>query len=333
MAPAGPAPPKKHVAPSPPTDWSQLASTLGLPSSEELGAPTTQRERPAAKEPQRPQPVEEKPRERPPSMFEPAHKRVAPPPQSSAREAADGPQSNRPQPARPPRDEFEHEPSADKPFEAEEPIDAELVDEEGTREPSARGEDGGPPKRRRRRRGGRRSRRDRRPDEQPAADEGESAPDDRLEATAPAEENDEPREAGSEEPRERKGRRRRRRRGSDRGRPSTRGAGESESRDREDAEDRQDAAAKYGDEDEGDEADDLAAVGFDAGDALEESSDEDNGDGQLGKNSHRAIPSWEEALGYIISNNMEARAKNPKASGSRGRGRGGSRGGHERRSS
>jgi hypothetical protein len=53
----------------------------------------------------------------------------------------------------------------------------------------------------------------------------------------------------------------------------------------------------------------------------------------LDKNSHRAIPSWEEALGYMISANMESRSKNPRPSGgSRGRGRGG-RGGQGRRSS
>ncbi len=44
------------------------------------------------------------------------------------------------------------------------------------------------------------------------------------------------------------------------------------------------------------------------------------------KNSHRAIPAWEEAIGYIISVNMDARAKNPKSGpprGGRSRGRGG----------
>jgi hypothetical protein len=38
--------------------------------------------------------------------------------------------------------------------------------------------------------------------------------------------------------------------------------------------------------------------------------------------SHRAIPSWDEAIGVIVSANMEARAKNPLSSGPRGRGRG-----------
>ncbi len=61
----------------------------------------------------------------------------------------------------------------------------------------------------------------------------------------------------------------------------------------------------------------------DEGDAdLEEA----NG-GPSDKNSHRAIPPWEEAIGYIVSVNMEARAKNPKSGAPRGRGRGRGRGG------
>ncbi|HET6880062.1 MAG TPA: hypothetical protein VFI31_07895 [Pirellulales bacterium] len=40
--------------------------------------------------------------------------------------------------------------------------------------------------------------------------------------------------------------------------------------------------------------------------------------------SHRAIPSWEEAIGVIVSGNMESRAKHPQSGGGgRGRGRGG----------
>jgi len=44
------------------------------------------------------------------------------------------------------------------------------------------------------------------------------------------------------------------------------------------------------------------------------------------KNSHRAIPAWEEAIGYIVAVNMETRAKNPKGGQPRGRGRGRSSG-------
>ena len=49
---------------------------------------------------------------------------------------------------------------------------------------------------------------------------------------------------------------------------------------------------------------------------------EEAGEASLDKNSHRAIPAWEDAIGVIISVNMESRAKNPKAGAPRGRGRG-----------
>ncbi|HQU43127.1 MAG TPA: hypothetical protein PK867_09950 [Pirellulales bacterium] len=50
---------------------------------------------------------------------------------------------------------------------------------------------------------------------------------------------------------------------------------------------------------------------------------DEEGDGHDLRPSHRAIPSWEEAIGMIVSGNMEARAKNPHAGGPpRGRGRG-----------
>lgn len=61
------------------------------------------------------------------------------------------------------------------------------------------------------------------------------------------------------------------------------------------------------------------------------SSEEDHADGHdeddahedgHDRASHRAIPSWDEAIGVIVSANMEARAKNPHSSGPRGRGRG-----------
>jgi hypothetical protein len=40
------------------------------------------------------------------------------------------------------------------------------------------------------------------------------------------------------------------------------------------------------------------------------------------KGSHRAIPTWEEAVGLIISTNLEARARNPSTGFSRSRGKG-----------
>jgi hypothetical protein len=79
--------------------------------------------------------------------------------------------------------------------------------------------------------------------------------------------------------------------------------------------------------DDEDDDHDLARAPIGGDDTDDELSDA--GD----KNSHRAIPAWDEAIGYIISVNMDSRAKNPKASqprGGRGRGRGGrggSRGG------
>jgi hypothetical protein len=56
--------------------------------------------------------------------------------------------------------------------------------------------------------------------------------------------------------------------------------------------------------------------------------------GASDKNSHRAIPTWDEAIGYIVAVNMDSRTKNPGRSGAprggRGRrgGRNGSRGGN-----
>jgi hypothetical protein len=71
--------------------------------------------------------------------------------------------------------------------------------------------------------------------------------------------------------------------------------------------------------------------GWDAGDESEEEGlegegegDED-GDGKPGKLSHRAIPTWEQAIGLMVATNMESRAKNPGAGKPRGRGRRGPR--------
>ena len=63
-------------------------------------------------------------------------------------------------------------------------------------------------------------------------------------------------------------------------------------------------------------------------DALE---GDDEGDeefvGSSDKNSHRAIPTWDEAIGYIIAVNMDSRAKNPNSRSGAPRGGRGRRGG------
>jgi ribonuclease E len=64
--------------------------------------------------------------------------------------------------------------------------------------------------------------------------------------------------------------------------------------------------------------------------------DDDEGEdlgGGFGKQSHKGFPTWEETVGMIIATNMDARAKSPKTSGprGRGRGRGNSRGGNNYR--
>jgi hypothetical protein len=189
-------------------------------------------------------------------------------------------------------------------------VDAELVDETTVERVAPSDDQGHPRKRRRRRRGGRRSKRDRRPaDERAAQPPGEMLGEAEVEVPAP--EFEAPKRALPGEERERKGRsRRRRRRGSGRKRDAERGA-ESE------------MPAEEGMLEEPEE---LATVGGEAGEEIVD--EEEAGDSQLDKNSHRAIPAWEEAIGYIISVNMEGRAKNPKSGAprGRGRGRGGSRG-------
>jgi ribonuclease E len=60
-------------------------------------------------------------------------------------------------------------------------------------------------------------------------------------------------------------------------------------------------------------------------DADEDGHQEDDGDDDDDKSvkGHRGIPSWDDAVGHIVSANLQSRAKNPVASGPRGRGRGG----------
>jgi ribonuclease E len=181
---------------------------------------------------------------------------------------------------------------------------------------AARGDEEQPGRRRRRRRrGGRRSKRDRGEQqgqeagserdagrEPESADESEDLVDfEPLDEAAPSTAPE------GAEPEERRGRNKRRRR---RGSGSDREGRKSERPSKTDA---ALPAAKAFDEDEP---------------SLEIDSDEEEiaAEGSSDKNSHRAIPSWEEAIGYIVSVNMEARAKNPRAPqsrGGRGRGRGG----------
>jgi hypothetical protein len=54
---------------------------------------------------------------------------------------------------------------------------------------------------------------------------------------------------------------------------------------------------------------------------LEEADGEDEDDESAPLKGHRGIPSWDEAIGFIVGANLEARAKNPTPG--RGRGRGG----------
>jgi ribonuclease E len=149
--------------------------------------------------------------------------------------------------------------------------------------------------------------------------------DDELDAEGGDEDSEAASRPSDEESGERRGRRRRRRRRG-RGRKESPEAAESDS--------------------EGESGDNVAG-GW--GSATSQSEDrsadsdtlgsDDEGDEEFAgisdKNSHRAIPTWDEAIGYIVTVNMESRAKNPGRSGAprggRGRrGRNGSRGGGNR---
>jgi hypothetical protein len=270
-------------------------------------------------------------------MFEPAYKRDPSMVEQTKPRAVEPPPQPAPELA--PADDSEI-----GEFDMLDTIDAELVEDDAAAGAESAGEsvdeEGRPRRRRRRRRGGRRNRRDRPPADQPASEEslGDTADDE--EPTDLDLEVDEPEraeQAEEGEPRERKGRRRRRRRGSGRGReraaegPAASGDKsrvDGESADVDDVDDYDDEFGDdFGDDDLGDE---VATVTAGADDAEGES---ESSGGQGEKNSHRAIPSWEEALGTMIATNMEGRSKNPRGGAPRGRGRGGSRGGQGRRSS
>jgi hypothetical protein len=71
------------------------------------------------------------------------------------------------------------------------------------------------------------------------------------------------------------------------------------------------------------------SVGADSADAgatppAAEQDDEQQERAESGKGAkrHRSIPTWEEAIGLIVSANLEARSKKPGGGGSRGRGKG-----------
>jgi hypothetical protein len=47
--------------------------------------------------------------------------------------------------------------------------------------------------------------------------------------------------------------------------------------------------------------------------------DDSDEDADVDHHSHRGIPSWDDAIGFIIDTNMESRSKSPKSGGPRGR--------------
>lgn len=232
----------------------------------------------------------------------------------------------------------------------EQVISSETIDGKTTYTASTPGEresadEKKPGRRRRRRRGGRRTRRDRDANEPRPAGEELTTIDDSLDSPLDAEVLDfdmaegelgastqalgeasdladgsaveEGSDTGSEAEPKRK-RRRRRRRGS--GRKAREGATKSGEEDTIRPSNERDA-----DEDDDGDEDSVAGPGTRLG-------DDDDHDGHLDKNSHRAIPSWQDAIGMIVAVNMEARAKSPRGDRPRGRGRGrgqqGGRGGN-----
>jgi hypothetical protein len=132
---------------------------------------------------------------------------------------------------------------------------------------------------------------------------------------------------GEEEPRRRRRRRRSRSRGGE-----TRAENVEQGVDSGQAPDT--AATNYvsGEDNEDDDVDTvLSALPMQrvAGEEDDDLRAEEEGEGD--RPSHRAIPTWEETIGVLIAVNLESRAKSPRSSNPRGRGRGrqgGSRGGN-----
>ncbi|HTM54167.1 MAG TPA: hypothetical protein VL175_09065 [Pirellulales bacterium] len=306
-------PAAKKPAPGPAPDWSQLAQDLGVAAPAEPAKPAerpSRREEPSTGKPS-PRDVSsrERPRERDRHRGR-SSKEVEQPREQIRERSADEWDAETIE-----LSAYEVELSkSDVLADADEPAAGEQRAAQGDEEQPAR-------RRRRRRRGGRRSKRDRgehaeqeATGERDAGRESESAGsesedlvgfeplDEAVQDTAPAD----------AEPEQRRGRNKRRRR---RGSGSDREGRKAERPSKTDA---ASPAAKDFDEDEP---------------FLEIDSDEEEiaAEGSSDKNSHRAIPSWEEAIGYIVSVNMEARAKNPRAPQSRGgRGRGRSGRGNSR---
>ncbi len=198
-------------------------------------------------------------------------------------------------------------------------------------------------RRRRRRRGGRRLREDAqaaRSDEprDETSDflevefaEGDGPTADFLDDVAPAfdeeeAETDEPREVESGEAEPREKRRRGRRRGRGRGRTHDAGreapaATERTAADDDDLLDELASAGSPRDQRQPRVRDDLGDVDTDS--EIDADADDDAQDDAELRPSHRAIPSWQEAVGMIVAANMESRAKNPHSASQRPRGRGG----------
>jgi hypothetical protein len=177
-------------------------------------------------------------------------------------------------------------------------------------------------RRRRRRRGGRRGRRGRSAQESDSRDEtadadapadeflGEGSESAEIESSSAAEPEA---EEGLEE---RKGRRRRRR-----GRGGKRGDREPRSkRGPRSVDDQGEQDEVSADDNDIVDEDHRGPAPQDAADFAEDADSDEIGVGS-DKNSHRAIPSWEEAIGVIIATNMEARARSPHERPPRGRGR------------
>ena len=126
------------------------------------------------------------------------------------------------------------------------------------------------------------------------------------------EEPEEPKKSGGSEERTSRPRRRRRRRGRRSSEEKKDVAGEEQ----------QISPAEINDRVDGELDVDDGELDVDDGelDSTQETVD------SYGKVTHRKIPSWEEAVGMIVTANMESRAKSGRTGGFRGRGRGSGRG-------
>lgn len=69
----------------------------------------------------------------------------------------------------------------------------------------------------------------------------------------------------------------------------------------------------------------AAAMRASAGDEHDEDGNEDAGD-EVAAHAHKAIPSWQETIGFLVERNLESRAKNPVGDRPRSRGGRGRRG-------